>query len=207
MVKTFLTAALLGSEWVLWLLVILSVISIAVVLERIMYFIRVRVDFESFSYELSRLLKNKDHDSVMEFCKKTPSVLASSLVEAGMYEYIKTQDVKKVRQVLDYNIIGHRQKLDSRLMILGTLGNNAPFIGLLGTVLGVIRAFHDLGVDPNAGSSVLMAGISEALVATAVGLLVAIPAVVFFNFFKKMEKNYITGEKALAELLVSKLED
>lgn len=207
MVKTFLTAALLGSEWVLWLLVVLSVISIAVVLERIVYFIRVRVDFESFSYELSRLLKNKDQDSVMEFCKKTPSSLASSLVEAGIYEYIRTKDVKKVSQVLDYNIVRHRQKLDSRLMILGTLGNNAPFIGLLGTVLGIIRAFHDLGVDPNAGSSVVMAGISEALVATAVGLLVAIPAVVFFNFFKKLEKNYITGEKVLAELLVSKLED
>ena len=75
-------------------------------------------------------------------------------------------------------LIGEKQKLDRGLIVLGTLGNNAPFIGLFGTVIGIIKAFNDLANSPEGGPSVVMNGISEALVATAVGLLVAIPAVI-----------------------------
>jgi biopolymer transport protein ExbB len=81
-----------------------------------------------------------------------------------------------------------RARLDyeRRLIFLGTLGNNAPFIGLFGTVLGIIRAFADLAAHPGAGgAATVMAGISEALVATAVGLFVALPAVVMFNLYSR----------------------
>jgi len=84
-----------------------------------------------------------------------------------------------------------RNRLDKRLIILGTIGNNAPFIGLLGTVMGIIKAFHDLSLAAVQGPQTVMAGISEALIATAVGLFVAIPAVVFYNYFKAREKSLV----------------
>ncbi len=206
MVSTFLGVALLGSEWVLWLLVILSIVFIAVVLERTLFFIKIRIDLDSFTYELSKLLNDKKYDSIKDFCKNSSQSLESDIVFKGIDEYLTTNQKQKAQESMEYLIGRHRQSLDKRLLLLGTLGNNAPFIGLLGTVLGIIRSFHDLGLNPAGGSSVVMAGISEALVATAVGLLVAIPAVVFFNYFKKLSKIHTMNEISLVEFIISKLD-
>jgi biopolymer transport protein ExbB/TolQ len=73
--------------------------------------------------------------------------------------------------------------LEERLSTLGTIGSTAPFIGLFGTVMGVMRAFRDLATASNAGPGIVMLGISEALVATAAGLAVAIPAIIAYNYF------------------------
>ncbi|MBM3274146.1 MAG: MotA/TolQ/ExbB proton channel family protein [Candidatus Sericytochromatia bacterium] len=90
---------------------------------------------------------------------------------------------------LKASLLAHRLRernaAERGLVILGTLGNNAPFIGLFGTVLGIIKAFHDLAQSASQGPSAVMAGISEALVATAVGILVAIPAVIAFNLCQR----------------------
>jgi biopolymer transport protein ExbB len=98
-----------------------------------------------------------------------------------------------------------RQEHERNLVVLGTLGNNAPFIGLFGTVLGIIRAFKDLSLDTDAGEQAVMAGISEALVATAVGLLVAIPAVVAFNFFNRRVRAAVTTSDAIAHVVLGEL--
>ena len=92
--------------------------------------------------------------------------------------------------------------MEDRLVILGTLGNNAPFIGLFGTVLGIIKAFHDLSMSQNPNPSVVMSGVSEALVATAVGLLVAIPAVMAYNYYQRKVKEYVTQMEAAAKMLL-----
>lgn len=81
--------------------------------------------------------------------------------------------------------------LEKRLGILATFGNNAPFIGLFGTVLGVIKAFHSLGTSTEFGIRVVMTGISEALVATAMGLFVAIPSVIAYNYFVRKIKTLL----------------
>jgi biopolymer transport protein ExbB len=96
-----------------------------------------------------------------------------------------------------------RLVLEKYLGILGTLGNTAPFIGLFGTVAGIIKAFHDLAVSGSGGPVVVAAGISEALVATAAGLLVAIPSVVVYNIYMKKIKEMATHmEVASIRLLV-----
>ena len=96
-----------------------------------------------------------------------------------------------------------RLALERRLGILGTLGNNAPFIGLFGTVLGIIKAFADLAKNQGGGAAVVMAGIAEALVATAVGLLVAIPAVVAFNIFQGRVRRTVGRIDTMAHLVLS----
>jgi biopolymer transport protein ExbB len=100
-----------------------------------------------------------------------------------------------------------KKALDRRLLILGTLGNNAPFIGLFGTVLGVIKAFRDLAVSASAGPEVVMQGLAEALIATAVGLLVAIPAVIGYNAFQKAVGDLLTETDALSRLLIAALKE
>ncbi|MCX5716204.1 MAG: MotA/TolQ/ExbB proton channel family protein [Candidatus Omnitrophica bacterium] len=91
--------------------------------------------------------------------------------------------------------------LESRLALLGTLGANAPFIGLFGTVLGIIHAFHNLAMNAKGGPSIVMAGISEALVATALGLFVAIPAVAAYNYFVRYIRKIMVSSENFARLV------
>ena len=98
-----------------------------------------------------------------------------------------------------------RMRLERGLAVLATVGSNAPFIGLFGTVLGVIKAFHDLALNPNDASSAVMAGIAEALVATAIGLLVAIPAVVLYNALSRWVKSKMNRLDSMADLIIANL--
>jgi biopolymer transport protein ExbB len=107
---------------------------------------------------------------------------------------------------LDSRLALEKRYLEKHLIVLGTLGNNAPFVGLLGTVLGVIRAFHDLGASGGQGPEVVMQGISEALVATAVGILVALPCVAAFNVLKKRSKDTLTDAERFGKQLITALE-
>jgi biopolymer transport protein ExbB len=108
------------------------------------------------------------------------SVVTLGVIFERLYAFILLR--RRYAQLSKRDLLLFGQK---RLTILATLGNNAPFIGLFGTVLGVIKAFHDLHVQQGSGIKVVMGGISEALVATAMGLLVAIPAVIAYNAFSK----------------------
>jgi biopolymer transport protein ExbB len=96
--------------------------------------------------------------------------------------------------------------MERGLSFLATVGSNAPFLGLFGTVLGIIKAFHDLAINTDEASEAVMAGISEALVATAVGLLVAIPAVVLYNVFSRWVKSRLSRSQSLANLVLARLE-
>jgi biopolymer transport protein ExbB len=108
-----------------------------------------------------------------------------------------------------------RLRLERRLAFLGTVGNNAPFIGLFGTVIGVIQAFEALGKEDKVSAAAtaaagmapqqVMAAIAEALVATAIGLFVAIPAVAAYNIFMRKSKAILANTEALSRVLLSHL--
>jgi biopolymer transport protein ExbB len=97
--------------------------------------------------------------------------------------------------------------LEKNLLVLGTLGNNAPFIGLFGTVLGIIKAFNDLAVAGTSGPSIIMKGVSEALVATALGLFVAIPCVATYNYFQNWIHQELSKSDRLSGLLLAYSEE
>ncbi len=99
-----------------------------------------------------------------------------------------------------------QERLDRGLAIIGSVGSNAPFVGLLGTVLGIVRAFGDLALDSSEGTSAVMAGISEALVATAIGLLVAIPAVVLYNWLTRRNESLMRRLEQLSRVVLLQLE-
>jgi biopolymer transport protein ExbB len=114
-------------------------------------------------------------------------------------------DRESLREVFDSARIQVKLGLEKNLLVLGTLGSNAPFVGLFGTVLGIIRAFNDLALQGTAGPSVVMRGISEALVATALGLLIAIPAVVSYNHFQGRIKRCLLNSERLCRLALARV--
>lgn len=199
LVKSFLGLTLLGAEWVLWMLVALSVLSIAVILERLLFFYRTRIQFAEFNASLNEYLKRGEFDQAEGLCSSSKSLAAQVALQGVRNRHASIEGMEGSMEAV---IVGQRSKLDRGLVILGTLGNNAPFIGLFGTVIGIIKAFHDLSLNPQGGPSVVMSGISEALVATAVGLIVAIPAVIAFNFFSRMVKIRTADAQSIAKLIM-----
>ncbi len=166
-VKTFLDLALVGGEWVLYLLILSSVLSIAVMIQKTIYIYKNRIHWEEFTEMLTGFLNRDDPEAALDYVRQQ-SAPASRVIEAGLQNLEKGPEA--VEEMMIAKKIAEKFKMENKLVILGTLGNNAPFIGLFGTVLGIIKAFHDLSVAENSNPSVVMAGVSEALVATAVGL-------------------------------------
>ncbi len=199
-VEKLLAITSLGSEWVLWLLLALSVTSLGVIVERLIYYARIRLDFVNFSREVTRRLIDNDIDGIRGMCSTSQSIESQTILRGLEY---KDRGVEAMDQSMTGFLFGEKQKLDHGLVILGTLGSNAPFIGLFGTVIGIIQAFSDLATNPAGGPSVVMAGISEALIATAVGLIVAIPAVIAFNGFQRIVRRKLSNAEALKGLVIA----
>lgn len=199
-VEQLLGMTLLGTEWVLWLLLGSSILSVAVMIERFVFFRKLKLNFGEFSKELTDHLNDGDHEAAVRLCEKSDAV-ESQIALVGLRN--RSKGAKAMEGSMESLIVGVRHTLDRGLVVLGTLGNNAPFIGLFGTVLGIIQAFNDLALNPKGGPSVVMAGISEALVATAVGLLVAIPAVIAYNLFGRVVKRHISNGQAVIKTIMS----
>lgn len=199
-----------GAEWVMWLLLGLSVISVAIMLERWWFFTSLKDDVEKLAEELRRLLRKEDIEGAITKMRSSPCAEAAVVV-AGLLE--ADRGAASARQAMHGASALQKIKLERRLAYLGTLGNNAPFIGLLGTVIGVVQAFEALGQQSlvqsqqTAGMApqAVMAAIAEALVATAVGLFVAIPAVVAFNTFQRRSRAILANTEALSGVLLAHL--
>ena len=200
--RTLLGITLGSAEWVLWLLCALSVASIAVIIERAVYFSSHSLkDSDDLTVKLAKgeldmVKKQIDGKKGME-----AAVLREALSSVG-------SGPDSVEEVIAATVARERPQYERFLSFLGTLGSNAPFIGLFGTVLGIIKAFNDLGQTGAKGAAMqqtVMAGISEALVATAVGLFVAIPAVIGYNMLTRALKNITSRTTALGHALVGHL--
>ncbi len=204
-VEKLLKIALLGSAWVLWLLLALSVLSVGQIFERWLYFRRRRDDAERLRRALEEALLADD-------LERAKAVLATSpAVEAGVVHRAlrwKAGGPRAFGDAVESELSAARADLERGMNLLGTLGSNAPFIGLFGTVIGVIEAFNHLGSSAARGGAMgnVMAGIAEALVATAVGIFVAVPAVVAYNVAQKRIGEVESSASALARLVTAWLE-
>lgn len=200
-----LAFTLVGSEWVLWLLVGLSVLSVAIMVERGVAVGSSLPNFDELSKKLLALLTSRDLAAARK-------VIADSRAPEARVGLVGLDELARGRnatlEAMASAKARERMALERRLGILGTLGNNAPFIGLFGTVLGIIKAFADLARNQGqGGAAVVMAGISEALVATAVGLLVAIPAVIAFNILQGRVRRAMGRIDSMAHLILSAIPD
>lgn len=199
----------LGADWVLWLLIALSVFSVAVVIERMIFLARNHVPVAELQDKLSDAL-DRGQDEALKLLAGYKGMEAT-VVAAGI-KHMK-RGAAAAEEVMSGKEQVEKQRYEKYLSYLGSLGANAPFIGLLGTVIGIMGAFADLQVsmnDKGAGpnrTEAIMGSISEALVATAVGLLVAIPAVVAFNQLRGRVKKVQANTAALASILMAHLKE
>ena len=193
-VATLMSLPIFQAEWVLYLLIGLSILSVMVMLERTVYYLRRRVDADAIRSKLVGFLDDGDLEGAVRYLDSVDS-LQTNVVVYGLRDSALGPD--SVEDLLAGALTAERAKYEKRLTVLATIGSNAPFIGLFGTVLGIIRAFQDLSSSGADASAAVMSGVSEALVATAVGLVVAIPAVVAYNAFKA----HVKGDVASTQLL------
>lgn len=199
-----------GAGWVMWLLVALSIVSVAIMLERGWFYWSLRDDIGKLAQRLRERLRSGDLDSAQKELERSPSAEAA-VVMAGLLE--ADRGAKAAEEAMQGAMALQRMKLERRLAFLGTLGNNAPFIGLFGTVIGVVQAFQHLGqqsltvaqTGAGAAPQEVMAAIAEALVATAVGLAVAIPAVAMYNLYQRLSRGILANTAALSHVLLSHL--
>lgn len=195
----FITTAV---EYIIFaVLVILSVWSISIILDRK----RVLKNESDFDFENYKKLLNEGRFKDLQN-EKTKNFVTQGLLTAleipGSQTKSENFTVSVDRKVSSY-IKQQRIELEKGLSVLATLGSNAAFIGLFGTVLGIIRSFAYLGSQ--SGSQAVMSGVSQALYATAIGLFVAIPAVVAYNIYTKQIKTLILQTEALKDEYISKI--
>jgi biopolymer transport protein ExbB len=198
-----------GAGWVLWVLIGLSVASVAVMLDRLRVFWSQRDDFPGLVRALHYALGEGDLEGARKRLAASPSVEAAVAL-AGLGQW--RRGAVAAQEAMAAAVGLQRARMEKRLLVLGTVGNNAPFVGLLGTVIGVVGAFDELGASSLASSAAqlaperVMSTIAEALVATAAGLVVAIPAVAVFNTFQGRLAAALANAETLGHVVLSHLD-
>ena len=202
-----------GANWVLWLLFLLSVVSVTIAVERFAHYQQNRGDLQALAKSLHSTLRSEDYAGAIVILERANSV-AARVAAAGLQ--LAERGVQTAEKAMESRLALERESLEKRLAYLGTLGNNAPFIGLFGTVIGVIGAFEELGHGAAAhealgsaasqvASAAVMSAIAEALVATAVGIAVALPAVAAYNFLQRTVATLLSGSEVLSNLVLAYL--
>jgi biopolymer transport protein ExbB len=199
-----------GTAWVLWTLGGLSIVTVGIIVERWL-FLRARdCEPQALARRIRPHLVRRHFAAAAEELGKTRSV-AAAVAAAGLQ--LAALGPAAVEKSMQSAVAIERGLLERWLTYLGTVGNNAPFIGLFGTVVGVIGAFEQLGHGAAGGaagqlaSQAVMASIAEALVATAAGILVALPAVAAFNYFHRRIAALLLTTDALANLVIAYVAD
>src|SRR5438105_9910344 len=188
-----------GSSWVLYLLLGLSLAAVAVMLERLWFYLQERPPAGALRDALVALRRTGAAAALARLAgarSMEAVVMRACLAHAA-------DGPAAVEERKAGAIEAERGRYERRLAFLGTLGNNAPFVGLFGTVLGIIRAFHDLAGNSLQGTQAVMAGIAEALVATGVGLIVVLPAVATYNAFTRHVERTASAAEVLAHEILA----
>jgi biopolymer transport protein ExbB/biopolymer transport protein TolQ len=198
-----LKVALLGSSWVLYLLIFLSIWSMGVVIERLIFFRRNnRRGGDALHKALHDALRAGNEQGAKRLLRDSGTVEGTVVARAFTF---REGGPTAFSDALDAELSRAKKSLEKGSTFLGTIGNNAPFIGLFGTVIGVIQAFHELGQAAARAGAMgnVMAGIAEALVATGVGIFVAIPAVIAFNVSQQQISDIERNAMSLGHLVAA----
>ena len=187
----------------MYVLLFCSILSLAVILERIIYYRKKsRVKRTEFIKSIKPELNAGRVSRAVEISQRVDAPF-SKVAQAGLI--LAGHEEKAISEAMEREITIETINLERFTSIVGTIGSTAVYIGLFGTVLGIIRAFHDISMAGAGGVSVVIGGISEALVCTAAGLLVAIPAVITYNYFIRRIDNFVADMELCASELMDLL--
>ena len=192
------------------ILFIMSIWSLAVIIDRALYFSAARSQSREFAPKVAGALKNGNLDEAIKVADRTKKSHLAEVVTSGLQEFrsfgsggtISETQIESSKRALERSEAIVHSKLKRGLGGLATIGSTAPFIGLLGTVIGILNAFQQIATQKTSGIGAVAGGISEALVTTAFGLVVAIPAVMCFNYFtNKVEAFDVEMDNSSSELV------
>lgn len=192
------TIAQYADQVVLLVLITMSVLSVGMIFERFLTLNKISQDSLAIRQKIKALLASNNLAGFEDLAKDVTSLEGRAAAQALLH--IKNSGTAGSEEVFNTFMLNEKPDLEKYLPVLATIASNAPFIGLLGTVLGIMKAFNDLALSTDAGQQTVMAGISVALIATAAGLFVAIPAGIFYNFFTRKVKNIYTSLESVKEL-------
>ena len=195
------TIAQHGAEFILWVMLLLSVLSLGMIFERYLALRTVRRAAEKINSRIRDALQSYTLNDVEDLAKDKESLEGRAL-SYGL-RHAKENGANGLEEIFNTFVLLEKPALEKNLSFLATIAANSPFIGLLGTVLGIMKAFNDLAMTQAADNKVVMAGIAEALVSTAIGLLVAIPATMAFNYFQKQVKGILQSLESVRELCLA----
>ncbi len=188
--------------WAMWLLLGISVVGVAIVIERLVFFSTQHSDTKGLLKQIGQRISADDLPGAIKICRQNKGMLPR-ILEFGLERGEKNR--ADITDALSIALMENLNALERNLGVIGTIAVIAPFVGLSGTVLGIIRAFQDIALKGNSTPAVVAAGVSEALITTFAGLVVAVISVVFFNYFKTRIKAYnqemIVAANQLAEML------
>jgi biopolymer transport protein ExbB len=191
----------LNGELILWILGAISLLATTLILERLMYFRKIKVDEETMISRLKSTLEKGHYDEALSICEANPSPV-TNLMKVGIEHRDLPLDMIKnmVTDAANMEI----PKLERYLSTIGTISSIAPLLGLLGTVLGNISSFGVLdAAGPQGDPAALAGGIAGALITTAVGIVVSIPAIIFYNYLvAKVNHIIIRLENRVNELVL-----
>lgn len=196
----FFAIAHFGHEATLWILIALSIFSLAFILERYMSLRKVKSNSAKVQGQIREILQSHRLDEVGEI-SRDKDTLEGRALSYGL-RHAKENGENGLEEIFSSYATIERPALERYLNFLATVGSNAPFIGLLGTVFGIMDAFRGLATSQGDASAVMI-GISKALVATAIGLLVAIPAIIAYNYFQKQVKSVMQSLESVKDLCLA----
>ncbi len=179
-----------------------SLLVVTIVIERLIFFATQHGDSHGLLREIASRITNNDLAGAISVCGRYRGMLPRVLA-FGLQRGDKSRS--DIAEALQIALLEHTYQLESNLGIIGTVAVIAPFVGLFGTVLGIIRAFQDIALKGNPSPAVVAQGVSEALITTAAGLFVAVISVIFFNYFKTRVKAYSEEMVVTANLLAEML--
>ncbi len=186
---------------ILYFMGFMSVVSVAIMVERYFALKKISSSSSGMAQGFRSVIENQDIGQ-MEKLSEDARSLEGRALGYGMV-FVKNHGAGGLDELFNSFKAIEKPGLEKNLNILGTIASNAPYVGLLGTVMGIMKAFNDLANSPGQGNEVVMAGIAHALVSTAIGLAVAIPAVVAFNFFQKKVSLVLSNIDAARDLCLA----
>ncbi len=185
-------------SWVMTLLLVLSFAALALAIERLIFFGKRRKDVNKFYEKINEVFKTKGKSGVLEMLAKDDSGYAH-VARVAFENTDKPKDVNE--ELMASEILRQRLRLEKFLGGLNTIGYISPLLGLLGTVLGLIKAFMNIAIAGEGGPAVVAQGVGEALLTTAVGLIIAVPVVYIYNYFSKKSSDMVDEMELLARKL------
>ncbi|UCG91951.1 MAG: MotA/TolQ/ExbB proton channel family protein [candidate division WOR-3 bacterium] len=184
---------------VMSILLVCSIVALALIIERFLYFSRNGFDTRKGYLRFSQILRGQGPNAALSFAQQKGNTLNGLFAVALQNRHLGSDNLF---EILSSFIIEEKMKFDRYLGGMGTLANGATLLGLLGTVMGLMKSFHNIAITGSGGPAVVSGGIAEALLTTAFGLFIGIPTLFFYNYFTKKSNELAMGLDGVSDRII-----